>query len=113
MLLHVLLDLEGAQYSPAWHILLKLYLYYFVRCPICYIRVAKEIGTKLLELNDLQRGRAKLVSSHQNFNLHSQKVSCFSCGMVEGSRSQSRVMSSRIASWQQCGRKLTMKMENH
>ena len=49
----VLLDPQSTRHSPAFNILLQLYSFYFITCPICYIWVLREIRAKLPVLDDL------------------------------------------------------------
>ena len=46
----LLLDLEGTWHNSVSNTLLKLYSYYFIGCPICYIQVLGEVRAKLPEL---------------------------------------------------------------
>ena len=65
----MLLDPQGIRHSPAFNILLQLYSIYFIKCPICYIHVLREIRPKLPVFNDLRGGKSKAtrfsISTHK------------------------------------------------
>ena len=46
----LLLDLESTQHNLLSHILLRLFSYYIIGCPICHIQILGEVKAKLTEL---------------------------------------------------------------
>jgi hypothetical protein len=61
----LLLDLEGTRHNSVSHILLRLYSYYFIGCPICYIQVPGEVRAKLPEFKIFEERGGKLAAATQ------------------------------------------------
>ena len=84
----LLLDLEGTRHNSMLYILLRLYSYYFIGCPICYIQIPREVRAKLPELQTFEE---------RGGNLHHPYNNSISALNTYNNANFCRVMSRRVA----------------